>query len=301
MLAQLTTPDLRLLQVFRTVARHRGLAAAQTELNAGLPTISLQLKKLEERLGIRLCERGSTGFRLTPQGEAVLRATEHLFAGIDDFKNELAEVARLPVGAVRLGIIDNLVGNPEFHIADAIADLQSNAPGVGISFFIAPPSELEDGVLNGTVDMAVGIFSQRHPTLRYVSLFHEEHFLYCARNHALFEAASAAPDMVALADANYVGWSYLEPHVAANSSLQLKAQSASPYIDGVACLILSGRAIGYLPGSYAEQWVSRGLLRAIRPDVLARRVNIVLIKRKAQGMKHVVNLLYETLVTRHQR
>jgi LysR family transcriptional regulator, transcriptional activator for bauABCD operon len=300
MLSQLTTPDLRLLRVFRVVARHHGLVAAQTDLNASLSTISLQIKKLEDRLGIRLCERGKTGFRLTTQGEAVLRATERLFSGIDDFKNELAEVAKVPVGDVRLGIIDNLVGNPEFHVAESIADLQRELPGAGISFFVAPPSELEHEVLNRTVDMAIGIFSQRHPTLRYVTLFQEEHVLYCARDHEVYALAAETPDISLLATASYVSWSYLESYVTSHFPLQLNTQFASPYIDGVACLILSGRAIGYLPRSYAEQWVSRGLLRAIWPDVLSRRVDIVLTKREARDLTRTANLLYRAIITRHK-
>ena len=66
--------DLRLLKVFDAVVRHRGLAAAQSELNISLSTISNHVTALEERLGLQLCQRGRGGFRLTDKGELAVAA-----------------------------------------------------------------------------------------------------------------------------------------------------------------------------------------------------------------------------------
>lgn len=68
---QVSDIDLRLLQVFLTIVRCGGLAAAQPILNIGQPTISEHMNKLESRVGARLCERGRGGFRLTESGEQV--------------------------------------------------------------------------------------------------------------------------------------------------------------------------------------------------------------------------------------
>jgi DNA-binding transcriptional LysR family regulator len=206
--------DLRLLRIFRVVARQGGFVAAQNELNASLPTISLQIKQLEERLGVRLCERGNVGFRVTPAGEAILSSANRLFASIHEFKNEVAEVAKLLIGEVRLGIIDNLVNNPDCCIPSAIAELQEKVPGAGVTLVIGPPSELESQLLGGTLDMVVGIFSQRHASLRYTTLFHEEHLLYCAKGHPLFALLDTSLDRESLLDFDYVSWSYLDPFVA---------------------------------------------------------------------------------------
>lgn len=59
MLQQVSDIDLRLLQVFLTVVRCGGFAAAQPILNIGQPTISEHMNRLETRIGVRLCERGS--------------------------------------------------------------------------------------------------------------------------------------------------------------------------------------------------------------------------------------------------
>ena len=68
---KLTTPDLGLLRVFVTVVHSGGFSAARTELNVSQPTISMKISDLEARLGMRLCERGRAGFKLTAEGQLV--------------------------------------------------------------------------------------------------------------------------------------------------------------------------------------------------------------------------------------
>ena len=63
--------DLRLLRIFMTVADARGFSAAQTLLNISAPTVSNHISALETRLGVKLCQRGRAGFRLTQEGEVV--------------------------------------------------------------------------------------------------------------------------------------------------------------------------------------------------------------------------------------
>jgi DNA-binding transcriptional LysR family regulator len=291
--------DLRLLRIFRVVARQGGFVAAQNELNASLPTISLQIKQLEERLGVRLCERGNVGFRVTPAGEAILSSANRLFASIHEFKNEVAEVAKLLIGEVRLGIIDNLVNNPDCCIPSAIAELQEKVPGAGVTLVIGPPSELESQLLGGTLDMVVGIFSQRHASLRYTTLFHEEHLLYCAKGHPLFALLDTSLDRESLLDFDYVSWSYLEPFVASQSILHPSPKTGTPFMEAVACLILSARYIGYLPSFFANQWQARGLLRPLCQASMSRHVEILLSVRASHRGKQIVMMLHDALLKSH--
>ncbi|MFT3972142.1 MAG: LysR family transcriptional regulator [Amaricoccus sp.] len=62
--------DLALLRDFAEIAAAGGITAAEGRLGKGKSAISLGLTKLESRLGLRLCERGRSGFRLTERGEA---------------------------------------------------------------------------------------------------------------------------------------------------------------------------------------------------------------------------------------
>ncbi len=50
--------DICILRVFDTVVRNGGFAATQAELNLSQPTISNHIAAVEQRLGVRLCQRG---------------------------------------------------------------------------------------------------------------------------------------------------------------------------------------------------------------------------------------------------
>src|SRR5580704_4770948 len=76
--SKLSDGDIRLLRIFCTVTKCGGFAAAESELQLGLPSISRYIKSLEIRLGARLCRRGRVGFSLTEQGRKVYAASLQL-------------------------------------------------------------------------------------------------------------------------------------------------------------------------------------------------------------------------------
>lgn len=79
------TPDLKLLRIFASVARHQGFAKAQQELNLTLSAISTYMSQLEGLLGFKLCDRGRSGFSLTEKGELLLGEAQRLLGEIDGF------------------------------------------------------------------------------------------------------------------------------------------------------------------------------------------------------------------------
>jgi DNA-binding transcriptional LysR family regulator len=291
--------DLKLLRVFRAIASHGGFVAAQTELNVSLSTISNQIKQLEERLGVRLCERGNLGFRLTKEGVAVLDSCEDLFGALDAFKDNLSGLATKPVGEIRLGVVDNLVTDPSCRVPAAIGRLNQEAPGVALKFVIAPPSDLESQVISGVLDIAISLFPAVPPALDAVCLFHEHHGLYCGQGHTLFnrpDGQISAPDLKTSA---YVSWSYQETHVTSAHKSDFNVQGATPFMEGLLYLALSGRYITYLPKHAAERWVRAGQLRELLPRETSRAVEVLMISRRSLRTKPVVALFKRMLEEEH--
>lgn len=291
--------DLKLLRVFRTVAHHGGFVAAQTELGVSLPTISNQIKQLEERLGMRLCDRGSLGFALTQQGKLLIAASDHLFAAVNEFRNDVAELARNPVGEVKLGIVDGLATDPACRIPQAIAALNKSFPGVAVRFFIGPPSDLESQTLNGTLDLAIGLFPSIPPALDAVLLFQEEHGLFCSSQHPLFHRADHDIETADLFQSAYVSWAYQEAYVAMGAGARFNIQGGTPFIEGLTYLVRSGVYIGYLPRPVAEKWVTEGSLRELLPQETRRKFDVSLISRRSRRSTAVLKAFRQDLITAH--
>src|SRR5215813_8558763 len=106
MLGRISDIDVRLLRVFVAIVECGGFAAAQAQLNITESTISTHMHDLEQRLGLRLCQRGRGGFRVTEDGEAVYRATRELFASLDGFRTRVASLKRQMSGQLVVGMPD---------------------------------------------------------------------------------------------------------------------------------------------------------------------------------------------------
>src|SRR6201997_2807854 len=63
---------LRLVRYFTVVAEHRHFGRAATELRVAQPSLSRQIRRLEQQLGARLLDRTPQGTRLTDAGEVFL-------------------------------------------------------------------------------------------------------------------------------------------------------------------------------------------------------------------------------------
>lgn len=299
MLGTLQDIDLKLLRVFRTVVANNGLAAAQIELGVSLPTISTQVRQLEERLGVRLCDRGSAGFRLTDAGSRLMLASDQLFSAVDEFQLDLVEVARKPVGELRLGVVDYLATDPDCRIPEALAALHKRYPGVSIRYFIGPPSELESRTLNGELDLAIGLFRNVADAVEGDRLFQEEHGLFCSNEHPLFAEAGDIVSDESLSHTPYVSWAYQEDYLARPEDDRLRTQAATPYMEGLLYAILSGAFIGYLPVHAASSWVVSGRLRRIGGNSMARRHDVLLIRRRSARHNPIGSALREALIAAH--
>src|ERR1700734_1672699 len=70
--------DLRLVRYFVVVADHRHFGRAATALRVAQPSLSRQIRRLEQQLGARLLDRTPQGTRLTEAGEVFLPAARAL-------------------------------------------------------------------------------------------------------------------------------------------------------------------------------------------------------------------------------
>ncbi len=88
---------------FWTVARHGSVSKASSELHLSQPTISEQVRKLEESLGVKLFERAGRGIRLSEAGQVAFRYAEEIFRQGRELRTALSQHApamptRLVVG-----------------------------------------------------------------------------------------------------------------------------------------------------------------------------------------------------------
>ncbi len=262
---RLDTIDLRQLRVFLTVADCRGFSPAQAELNISVSTISTHMSDLETRLGLRLCQRGRTGFSLTEDGERIYKAAQTLFRQIDGFNNEVYDLKQELSGKLSLGFADNLVTHPASPITQALDKLFNQEGEIEILINVLSPNLLERELLEQRLDIAIGAFPRHLQGINYRPLLKEQQNLYCGSRHSLFNKSDKELSGINLTDYKIAqrGYTAGRPHP---SNLKATSSGAISYhMEGLVYLVLSGHFLAHLPDHYAEKWVTPGEIKALCP------------------------------------
>lgn len=257
---QLQDTDIRLLRVFDAIVRAGSFSAAQSVLNISASTISEHMTRLETRLGLKLCERGRSGFKLTLAGQHTYQACQQLFDSIDCFKDKMSEFHQDLRGDLHIGMIDNTISNQQMPVIDGLRQLLQRSDAIVPNIKIGTPYQLEQDVLNRKLHLAIGPFQQHIPGLEYRALYVEQHCLYCSHLHPFFKSEIVTSAM--LNQAAVVSRMYL---FGRDLSI-LGVEQAAAIIDNIeaqATLIHTGHYIGFLPQHYAQQWVEQKQLKQI--------------------------------------
>ena len=295
---RLSDVDLRLLRVFRVIVESGGLSTAQVELGIGRSTISKHLADLEQRLGLRLCDRGRAGFIVNDDGLEVYRAVLQLFTAAEDFQSRVNAVHAEHVGTLHLGFVDGAVTDDLSPVGPAIARFRKIAPRVHLHLRVASPDLIEKEVLDGTLHLGVLPLFHRHASLEHRLLYEEEAALYCSKSHPLYDIPDARLRWQDLASEDLVFRTYPVPAAFRKLKDHFEISATTSSTEGIGLLILSGEFLGFLPTNYAENWVATGKIRKLLPKRTQFKTPIVLITRKGKTHPHLVSEFLDLLPSR---
>lgn len=298
-LGQLSDIDLRLLRVFKSVVEAGGLSAAELELNIGRSTISRHLKDLEIRLGMNLAKRGRGGFALTEEGSNIYRATLNLLGSIESFRNEVNDIQQSLTGKLSIALFDKTAGNPACHIDKAIARYVAMAPEVALELHVEPINVIEKGVMEGRFQLGVIPAHRESSSLNYLSLFDEQMYLYCGKNHPLFDQDDTVIRNAEVLQYPYAGLGYHSPNMEVGQSLSMQRSATAYDQEAIVHLVLSNCYLGYLPEHYAAPWVERGEMRAIACDEFQYLCQFLAISRISPKPSRILQGFIECLAAEH--
>ena len=294
-LAQVSDFDVRLLRLFRTVVECGGFSAAEGVLGIGRSAISQHMSDLEQRLGLRVCQRGRAGFALTEEGRQVYQATLQMLAALESFRTEVNSLHQQLRGELNIGLTDNLVSLPHMRITHALAKLKQRGPEVKINIRMIAPSEIEQGVLGGSLHVGVVPQAGALPGLHYQHLYSERSLLYCAQEHPLFPLNDAD-----ISDAQLNAYDAIAPTFRLPAELQahyqaLNCSASASDREGMAFLIFTGHYIGYLPDHYAALFAPQDYLRALKPQQRFYDINLAVVTPKSRRPNLVLESFLELL------
>ncbi|WKX19186.1 MULTISPECIES: LysR family transcriptional regulator [unclassified Streptomyces] len=144
--------EARHLRVLRAVASTGSFSAAGRELGCTQPAVSQQMKALESSVGTPLLVRTGREMRLTQAGEALVRHAAGIIAGLTAAEEEVAAIAGLRAGRVRLV---SFPSGSSTLVPTALAALRAAHPGTRVFLEEAEPPKSVELLREGDCDVAL--------------------------------------------------------------------------------------------------------------------------------------------------
>lgn len=143
--------SIRQLRVFVTVARHLSFARAAEDLHLTPPAVSMQIRDLEDAVGVPLFDRGGRRVALTTGGEYFLLHARRVLGSLKDAEDTLARLKGVRAGKITIG----MVSTAKFFLPRLLAGFLRDHPGVDVALAESNRDGLVDLLRRSEVDLAV--------------------------------------------------------------------------------------------------------------------------------------------------
>jgi DNA-binding transcriptional LysR family regulator len=144
--------DLQTVRIVRAISETGSITAAAKSLGYSQPAISQHLQRAEARLELALVARVGRSVRLTEAGALLARHAIAITSALDAAEGDLADLAGLRTGTVRLA------GFPTASstiVPRLLAALAASHPGIRVTYVETEPPEAAQMLREGSVDLAI--------------------------------------------------------------------------------------------------------------------------------------------------
>ncbi|GBD48354.1 LysR substrate-binding domain-containing protein [Methylopila sp. Yamaguchi] len=166
------------LAAFHAVAQAESFTKAARARNVSQPTLSAQVRALEEAYGVRLFDRVGRSVKLTPLGQSLFVITARLFAAEDEAEALLAGVRTLSRGHLRIA------ADSAAHVMPALGRIRERHPGLTFSLSIGNSSDVLSQLIDYAADVAVTAKQTSDPRIRSVRLSADRLVGFVRADHA---------------------------------------------------------------------------------------------------------------------
>ena len=161
--------DIKQLRYFIAIAEEKNITAAANRLHMSQPPLSIQLKQLEDELGVKLVERSGKRIELTDKGNVLYHRALNLVGSIEEIKNEIQETEEGNKGVLSVGI--NTL--PVSGFAEMLKSFHRSYPLVTLKVVQNDSVYLAELVKSRTIEMAFIRLPLEHRGLTYHHLVQE--------------------------------------------------------------------------------------------------------------------------------
>ena len=170
--------DLNKFEYILCVAEEKSFTKAASKLYISQPALSQYVASLEEQLKVKLFDRSVTPLKLTLGGEIFIKKALEILQLKKELWRELHDISSNLVGNISIGISPN---RSLYLLPYFFKELKDKFPNIKVEIIERNSKELEKGVLDGMIDIAIISLPLTSLELEYIKFFEEELFLISSK------------------------------------------------------------------------------------------------------------------------
>ena len=164
--------EIRQLKAFLAIAEMKTFTAGAEQVNITQAAISMQIRQLEEEVGMRLFTRTPRRVILTEAGEHLLRRARRILREHDDALAEIAEIAGAEHGRLRIGSASAMFATAQ--LPKILEKLKNKFPNAEIKVSSGTSQTLVDKIMHGEIDIAFVSLPVENSNIQTDLLFRDE-------------------------------------------------------------------------------------------------------------------------------
>jgi aminoethylphosphonate catabolism LysR family transcriptional regulator len=172
------------IRAFHAVAEHGGFTAAARVLNVGQPTLTIQVRDLEEGYGVELLIRKSRRVELTEAGAALFDITRGIMKFCDEAHDLLSAHGNSEKGQLRLATVG------PFHATEILAAFKRSHPDIDISTLLGNSQRTLEHIVNFEAEVAILAHVPEDPRVEMVPYRTHRVVVFVNRDHPWFNRKS---------------------------------------------------------------------------------------------------------------
>ncbi|MBS4214689.1 MULTISPECIES: LysR family transcriptional regulator [Neobacillus] len=172
--------EIRHMRYFVSVVRNKNITRAAEELHIAQPSLSAQIKTLEQMVGCKLLERNSREISLTEAGRVLYKHACQILLQVENVYKELEEVKEVESGEIKIGIFPSAT----YWLPHVITELKDHYPNLNLNVLEAGAENIEKSLLNYEIHLGITSKFFHSDKLKFIPIYNEEMLLITHANHS---------------------------------------------------------------------------------------------------------------------
>ncbi len=285
------------LWVFYHVAKQKSFSQAADVLCLSQPSVSNQVKLLEDAYGLKLFERFGRSIELTSTGEILYSYAERIFNLTKEADSVIEEIKGLKTGGIKISASPTLGA---YYLPDIIDLFRKKHPYIEIQMDVGYTQNIVESILAFKSDLGLIGRSVSHPNIVVTPLWEEELVIIVPPDHPFARCRTIRVSQ--LQDQPFI-MSEKGSGVRAITEEIFSGKGPSPKVvmelgenEAIKRAVASGLGITIIPVTVAKRELDAGVLRAVRLSGARIMRQFSMIHHKDKYLSHLIRAFLDEVL-----